>query len=223
MICCDLPEGARGQQGWTLEVLIPASISFVLSTEEKMFKELMGGVRRRFPAPSPGEAFLAESPQELGSFCLSRSTLGVPPAWSPASGLRTLPAPNFAKILSLSEPGRKLPPLGWPQLARGRDGWAASLSSFLPPAHHRSKLAWKSQLQAAQQRSSHSAWVQALVGPKAGGEWWAPRLPIESGGPGRLGWVSWCSLPRRPSGAPAGRVLGQQGGAASYLKKSFLQ
>lgn len=51
MICCDLPEGARGQQGWTLEVLIPASISFVLSTEEKMFKELMGGSEEKIPCP----------------------------------------------------------------------------------------------------------------------------------------------------------------------------
>lgn len=89
------------------------------------------------------------------------------------------------------------------------------VSQELPlPPHSSSKPAWKSQLEAAQPRSSHSAWVPALAG-RAGSA-------LELVRPG--GWGGSLPFPGAPTERARGGRMGKgEAARATYLKKSFLQ
>lgn len=143
---------------------------------------------------------------------------GVQPLDSPHSAWWEKPSavPNFAKILSFRNWAGSFPTLGWCRLGRQRRVWSKLVrgASLLP--HCLSKPAPESfQLEAAQPRSSHSAWVPALAG-RAGSALELVRLEAGVG-------LSRSPVPQRS--ARAGRAHGQQVEAAraTYLKKSFLQ
>lgn len=227
-----LPEGPCGQQGEGTEPRMDPGgpdpqLRFrgYFPTWKKMFQELgREDEEEKGSPPSIRGDHLGRAPRWSWEVSVCPAGLWGPAGLAGRQPLGQMPSapwekppasPNFAKILPCSAPGLKLPPRGCSILERAEKRGEQVCGGFHPcPISAPSRPGAGTVKQRVPQAPPGPG---PFPGRRTEGEPWAPRLRFEAAEPGRPGWARGC-----PCRAPPG-ARGRQGGAASYLKKSFLQ